>query len=307
MQAIIPLLDLVNLPALVVALLLCLGYLPPLWRELRQPQPPPEERPGQARWRLLAFLIAIVAMLVVLATSIDRLARNQLFLMHMLQVIVLSTICAPLLLLALPTALARQLRAGEGREQSRWSALLCWLTRPFPASILYNGFFLLWHLPPLYLAISEQALLYDLALVILLPLACLNWWPLLGPVDEKQRLSYPAQMLYAFLDGQPIDIFAFLLVFSGTIFYPIYAWQPHPLMAPLSDQEAAGAMLLVPGLVDLIVMTPLFFRWLAALEERARIHDQQLQQVLEAEAEEHKQALSQEQQTTPTPGSPSSE
>ncbi|WP_052889806.1 cytochrome c oxidase assembly protein [Thermogemmatispora carboxidivorans] len=305
MQAIITLLEQGHMAALIAALLLCLGYLPALWRELRQPQPQPEEHPGQARWRLLAFLFAIVAMLVVLVTPIDRLARNQLFLMHMLQVIVLSTICAPLLLLALPTALVGRLHLRESQERTNGPALLRWLTRPFPASLLYNGFFLLWHLPPLYLITSEQALLYDLALIFLLLLACLNWWPLLGPVDEKRRLSYPAQMLYAFLDGQPIDIFAFLLVFSGAIFYPIYARQPHPRMAPLSDQEAAGAMLLVPGLVDLIVMTPLFFRWLAALEEKARIRDQQLQQVYEAE--EHKQAWSEKQQPAPAPGSTSSE
>ncbi|GER83088.1 hypothetical protein KTAU_17250 [Thermogemmatispora aurantia] len=303
MQTIISLLGQVHIPAIIAALLLCLSYLPSLWRELRQPQA--GERPGQARWRLLAFLVAIVAMLAVLVTPIDQLARSQLFLMHMLQVIVLSTVCAPLLLLALPTVLAGRLRVSEDQARATGPALLRWLTRPLPASMLYNGLFLLWHLPPLYLAISEQAVLYDLALVILLPLALLNWWPLLGPTDEKLRLSYPAQMLYAFLDGQPIDIFAFLLVFSGTLFYPIYAQQPHPLIAPLSDQEAAGAMLLVPGLVDLLVMTPLFFRWLALLEEKARVRDQQLQQALETE--EQQRALSEDRQTAPSPGSPRAE
>ncbi|WP_376795187.1 cytochrome c oxidase assembly protein [Thermogemmatispora sp.] len=306
MQAFLNLLGQTNIPAIVAALLLCLAYLPPLWQAL--PQSPAQgqttEGSKQTRWRLLAFLVALVAMLAVLVTPINSLARSQLFFMHMLQVIVLSTLCAPLLLLAMPAALLKRLRPEESQGRSNRSSFLRWLTRPLPASILYNGFFLLWHLPPLYLATSEQALLYDLALLALLLLALLNWWPLLGPAEEKRRLSYPAQMLYAFLDGQPIDIYAFLLVFSGTLFYPVYAQQPHPLIAPLSDQEAAGAMLLIPGLVDLIVMTPLFFRWLALLEEKARIRDLQLQQALEEEEQRQGQELSEHRQAAsePSPG-----
>nr|BBH92595.1 hypothetical protein KTA_07940 [Thermogemmatispora argillosa] len=309
MQPLMSLDEQINIPALIGALLLCLGYLPSLWQEQQHPQP--EAPASQTTWRLAAFLTALVAMLAVLVTPIDRLARSQLFLMHMLQVIVLSTLCAPLLLIAMPTRLRRRLLPGEDQHRAGGAAVLRFLTQPLAASILYNGFFLLWHLPPLYLVTCQQALLYDLALVILLLMALLNWWPLLGPTAVSRRLSYPAQMLYAFLDGQPIDIFAFLLVFSGTIFYPIYARQAHPLIAPLSDQEAAGAMLLVPGLVDLLVMTPLFFRWLAELEARARLRDQQLQQIVEAEeqrrASEPLSEPSEDQPATPSPGAPRSE
>ncbi|MBX5450232.1 cytochrome c oxidase assembly protein [Thermogemmatispora sp.] len=305
MQMLMTLLEQVNLPAFLGALLLCLGYLPPLWRERRHP--PSETSASRPCWGLVAFLTALAAMLAVLITPIDRLARSQLFVMHMLQVIVLSTLCAPLLLIAMPVALRRRLLSGRDHRQAGASAVLHFLTRPLPASILYNGFFLLWHLPSLYTVTCKQALLYDLALVILLLTALLNWWPLLGPTDAGQGLSYPAQMLYAFLDGQPIDIFAFLLVFSGAIFYPIYAQQAHPLLAPLSDQEAAGAMLLVPGLVDLLVITPLFFRWLAELERRARVRDQQLQQIREAAEQEKEPAASENWPAAASPGSPPSE
>ncbi len=97
----------------------------------------------------------------------------------------------------------------------------------------------------------------------------------------------PLQMLYAFLDGQPVDIFAFLLVFSGTVFYTHYAVPPQLGVSAFGDQAVGGALLLIPGLVDLVVMSPLFIRWLAQMEAQAKINDQRLQELAEAmEAEE---------------------
>ena len=111
-------------------------------------------------------------------------------------------------------------------------------------------------------------------------------------------MSYPLQMLYAFVDGQPVDIFAFVLVFSGVPLYPGYAipsqfghvsWNAVPAqlgLTPFADQAAAGALLLVPGLIDLLVMTPLFFRWLKEIEQRTRSVDQERQRLAEIEGDE---------------------
>ncbi len=40
----------------------------------------------------------------------------------------------------------------------------------------------------------------------------LNWGPLIGAQREQHHMSYPIKMLYVFFDGQPVDIFAFMLV-----------------------------------------------------------------------------------------------
>src|SRR5437879_8592995 len=121
--------------------------------------------------------------------------------------------------------------------------------------------------------------------------ALLNWWPLIGPSRELRRLSYPQQMLYAFLDGQPVDIYAFLLVFTGTVFYKHYVlplWFMQAGLSAVADQTISGSFLLIPGLVDLVVMSPLFFRWLGQIEQQARLADQKRQE--EAEAEEAENA-----------------
>jgi putative membrane protein len=47
-----------------------------------------------------------------------------------------------------------------------------------------------------------------------------------------------------------------------------------------------GALLLLPGLVDLVVMTPLFYLWLAQIEQKQKITDQLRQEQAESQAAE---------------------
>jgi cytochrome c oxidase assembly factor CtaG len=159
------------------------------------------------------------------------------------------------------------------------------LTNPLIASILFNATFLIWHTPVLYNLALSHGTFYHVELFSIFLTSLLNWWPLIGPLRELRHLSYPVQMLYAFLDGQPVDIFAFLLVFTGVVFYVHYIVPQQWLnwgYTPVADQTIAGAFLLIPGLVDLAVMSPLFFRWLAQIEQQARVADRRRQEELEA-------------------------
>jgi flagellar biosynthesis/type III secretory pathway M-ring protein FliF/YscJ len=85
-----------------------------------------------------------------------------------------------------------------------------------------------------------------------------------------------------------------LLVFTEVVFYPHYA-VPQPFVqfgySPIADQTVAGAFLLIPGIVDLIVMSPLFFLWLRQIEQKEKLADQQRQEEEEAEAEAERLAL----------------
>jgi putative membrane protein len=217
-----------------------------------------------------------------LLTPLDTIARTQLFAAHMLQAIILTTLCAPLLLASCPDWLLQPVI-----EQPAIRRVLQALTRPLIASLIFNLTFLIWHAPGLYSLALKYGTLYHIEMLSFLLTSLLNWWPLIGPLRELRRLSYPMQMLYAFLDGQPVDIFAFLLVFTGTVFYPHYAIPPQFMRwgySAVADQTIAGAFLLMPGLVDLVVMSPLFFRWLAQIEQQAKLTDQQRQEEAEAEA-----------------------
>jgi cytochrome c oxidase assembly factor CtaG len=232
------------------------------------------------RYRILAFAGAILLLALVLLTPLDTIARTQLFAAHMIQAVAITTLCAPLLLAACPDWLLQPLIA---QPVFRW--IFQTLTQPLVASILFNLTFLIWHAPGLYNAALVQGTLYHIELLSFLLTSLLNWWPLIGPLRPLRKLSYPQQMLYAFLDGQPVDIFAFLLVFTGVVFYKHYAI-PSQLIgwgySAVADQTIGGAFLLVPGLVDLVVMSPLFFLWLSQIERQAKVDDVRRQEEEEA-------------------------
>ncbi len=252
--------------SLAALLLLCLGYSLTLWLMHRTS---PQTRPVMKR-HIAWFIGAVLLIVLFVFTPIDMIARTQLFLAHMFQVVFLITFAAPCLLFACPDWLFEPALA-----QPVTRTLLKVLTRPVVASIIFNFTFLFWHLPPLFDRTLTNGNLYHVMLGSIFLASLLNWWPLIGHERQLHELSYPARMLYAFLDGQPIDIYALIIVFSGLVIYP-YAVPAQLGIGAYADQASAGALLLIPGIVDLVVMSPLFFRWLAELEEHARHDDERL-------------------------------
>ncbi len=248
----------------------------------------PEEKPLPAR-RVVSFIVAVSAIALLLLTPIDTIARTQLFSVHMFQAVMLITLCAPLLLYACPAWLVQPLLTNPLVRP-----IASILTQPVIASLIFNLNFLLWHAPLFFNFALRNGTFYHVMMVSFLVTALLNWWPLIGPVRELHKMTYPLRMLYAFLDGQPVDIFAFLLVFSFVVFYPHYAVPPQLGISAFADQAVGGALLLLPGLVDLGVMSPLFFRWLGQLEAKAKIADQQRQEeedaLMEGEIEQRSEA-----------------
>ncbi len=241
----------------------------------------PAQSDGVERRHIMAFCVALGLMALVLLTPIDTIARTQLFSVHMAQLVLLTTLCAPLLLYASPAALLRPLTELVGVR-----TMLRVLTRPLVASVLFNLLFLLWHAPRILHSALDNSTLYHVQVLSIFLAALLNWWPLLGSVHELRRMAYPIQMLYAFFDGQPVDIFAFILVFTGVTLFPFYAIPPELGLSTFADQAVGGALLLVPGFVDLVVMTPLFFRWLGQIEKQTKTADEERLEEYEYEEDE---------------------
>jgi putative membrane protein len=224
-------------------------------------------------YHIVSFFSAIILMALVLLTPVDTIARTQLFSVHMAQAVILTTLCAPLVLFGCPAAL---LRPFVNLPIIR--VLVRVFTRPLVASITFNLLFLLWHTPRLYHFALVNGTLYHVEMLSIFVASLLNWWPLIGSVPELRSMSYPLQMLYAFFDGQPVDIFAFILIFSGTVVYPYYTVPLQVGILPFPDQTVGGALLLIPGIVDLVVMSPLFIRWLGQIEQQTKLGDQKRQE-----------------------------
>ena len=218
--------------------------------------------------RIVAFSLGILLAAFLLLSPINTIARTQLFSMHMAQAVALTTVCAPLIIAGWPASMLRPVD-----ETPIVRTIVRFLLSPLVASVLFNFSFLLWHAPLIYSTVMNNPTLYHIMMLSIFFASVLNWWPLIGSQHERHKLSLPMQMLYAFFDGQPVDIFAFILVFSGVAIYPQYVIPPQLHLSPFGDQTVAGALLLIPGLVDLGVMSPLFVRWLGQLEERTKLED----------------------------------
>jgi putative membrane protein len=259
--------------SLAALLLFCLAYGLTLGLMHRRK---PQERPIKRR-QIAWFIAGVLIVALFLFTPIDEVARTQLFLAHMFQVVFIITFAVPCILFACPDWLFQ-----PAFDWPISRAVIKALTQPVVASVLFNGVFLFWHLPPVYdqTLLAQSAYLYHIMLWSLFLVSFLNWWPLIGPERQLHHMSHPAQIAFAFLDGEPMQIYAFIIVFSGVVVYPYTV--PSQLYSAFADQASAGALLLLPGIVDWIVMSPLFFRWLRQMEEKAKKNDERLQLILEA-------------------------
>jgi cytochrome c oxidase assembly factor CtaG len=268
-----------SLGVVVFLIALSLLYLLGVWRARIQHTKNPQEKPVKAH-HIFLFFLAIVFMALLLLTPIDTIGRTQLFMVHMAQAVLLTTLCAPLVFAGSPAILLRPLlNAPVIRSIVRWRIF------PIAGSIVFNVTFLVWQTPMILEACMKDPGLYQWQMLSIFLTSLLNWWPLIGSVHEVRRMSYPLQIMYAFFDGQPLDILALLLLFTGGTIYH-YAVPAQLGISAFGDQATGGALLLIPGIVDLVVMSPLFFRWLRQVEERTKRDDLRRQEEEEEEEEE---------------------
>src|SRR5258707_9654153 len=95
--------------------------------------------------------------------------------------------------------------------------------------------------------------------------ATLMWWPILSPMPELPRLSYPLQMLYLFLMSIPMSLIAICIGYADHILYPAYASAPRIWeITPMQDQLLGALIMWVPGgLFFFAIISVVFFRWQA--------------------------------------------
>lgn len=229
-----------------------------------RPRYQPDGRIGRKRIAMFVAGWLILALSVI--TPLDTLGRYYLFSAHTLQLFFIITAVAPLLMLGLPDSLARLLlptrRLREVGRDPLFSVV---------AVLLFNLLILVWHAGPIYEAALHNTGLHDLQLLTFLVAGLLTWWPLLTPADAHIRLSSPMQILYLAAESLPLDVFGIFTLFAKGILYTTYATAPRILFDAATDQQLAGGILFVPGnLLDIIVMSIVFFGWVGQVERTQR-------------------------------------
>jgi cytochrome c oxidase assembly factor CtaG len=78
-------------------------------------------------------------------------------------------------------------------------------------------------------------------------------------------------MLYCFLMILPMSVVAIYITMAEEVLYPAYSAAPRiSALSPLDDQLLGGLIMWVPGgLLFIIIMTVIFFRWAARGEDDA--------------------------------------
>ncbi len=216
------------------------------------------------RRRVAAFAASLFVLLASLNGPLHDLSDQYLFSAHMVQHLILTLLFPPLFLYGVPATLARRvIRPGWAR------ALGVRLVRPMCAATVFTVPIVLWHLPPFYEAAMRHHALHIVQHLVFLATSVVMWWPVLSPLPELPRASYPGQLLYLFLLGIPMSVVGAMITLADTPLYPFYVAAPRVWgLSPLEDQQIGGLIMWVPGgLVFWLAMTVVWFRW-SVREER---------------------------------------
>lgn len=224
----------------------------------------PGERPA-TRMQVGAFFGGIGALWLAADWPVHELADGFLYSAHMVQHLLLTLVAPPLLLAGTPDWMARRLLS---RPKALMGAVSR-LTRPLPALLIFNGVLIASHWPLVVDATLRSQPLHIGVHWALLAAAVLMWVPVFSPLPELPRISYPAQMLYLFLQTILPTVPASFLTFASAPIYRFYETVPRFFpMSVVDDQRVAGLIMkLGGGFLLWAVIAYLFFRW-SSREER---------------------------------------
>jgi putative membrane protein len=232
-------------PTLVV---LIAGYASAAWRLKRLPEL------GQiATYAMGVFLLALT-----LIGPLNRVAHERSYAAYIFQQLILVFIVPSLLLGGLPDWMLRPFLL------NRWvEPVARVVTRPLFAFVFFSAVFTLVHFPPVCDRVCQARPPYGDVHTVLLITGLVLWFPLLSPLPEYPRMSYPMQIMYIFLLTIPMTAVAAPITMAQSVLYVYYVEGPHPLgLTPIDDQVLGGIIMWVGQAVYLMfVFTAIFFRW----------------------------------------------
>lgn len=234
----------------------------------------PSLRRGAARlgpWRVVAFLLGLVTVLLALTGPVDELADHRFF-WHMTQHMLLIVVAGPLLAagspgvaLVLTLPVRQRATVARVRHALRTAPVLRLVFAPVTAWLGAILALWAWHLPAAYDAALAHDLVHVLEHASFLLTAWAFWWHVLS--TGRQRMSGAVAVLYVFATTLPSAALGAVLTFAREPLYPAEAGLAAAQgVDPLVDQQLAGLVMWVPAdLVYLAVSVALFLPWLTAL------------------------------------------
>ncbi len=173
---------------------------------------------------------------------VHDIGEQYLYSAHMLQHMIFSYFAPPLLLLSLPTWMARTL-LGSGRTYKTASRM----AKPIFAGIWFNAVIMVTHIPGMVNTSTENAVLHYSLHFVLVTAALMMWMPICGPIQEW-RLGPGGKCVYLFLMSVVPTVPAGWLTFAEGVVYkhynvPVRVWG----LSVTNDQQIAGAIMKLGG------------------------------------------------------------
>lgn len=184
-------------------------------------------------WRLAAAVTSVVVLAITWFSPLDTLAAHYLLSAHLVQVLLISGLIPPLLLLGLPAT---------RRRPHRSPRLIAVLVHPITALVAVNTVFLVWHLPGPYNAALASEPLYSLSQVTMLATSILFWWPIVVPAGRRRVMGPWPTLGYIVVATIPQTFAGVVVALARHPLYAVYAGAPRVTGASaLTDQQVAGA------------------------------------------------------------------
>lgn len=247
-------------PGLIFALLTYTGIYVWRWHQCRTPSEP---HPPSV-WRLITFLLGMLAFAIALLSPLDTLGE-QIFAMHMVQHVLLLDVAPVLIVLGLTKVLMRPATRYIHKVEKRARVL----ASPWFAVFAYTVGMWVWHVPSLYDAAVQDGTIHLLEHLTFSTIGFLYWWHLLSPVSTRLRREGAMPLVYMFSTKVTVGVLGIVLTFAPEPFYPFYERQPEFWgLTPIGDQSLGGAiMALEQAIVMGIVVAFLFVRMLDESEK----------------------------------------
>jgi putative membrane protein len=183
----------------------------------------------------------------------------------MFQHVLLGDIAPLLLLLSLSRVILRPVT----RRLMRVERALGPLASPPVAIVVWLGTMYLWHVPALYDAAAEHALLHALEHLSFFAAGIALWWPLVQPVPMRHGLTGLQPLGYIAAAKGGLAALGLVLAWSSTAHYPWYEDAPRIWgLSAVEDQNVAGVIMMVEQSMTLVlVMVWVFVRMLSRSEQ----------------------------------------
>jgi putative membrane protein len=219
-------------------------------------------------WRQSCFAAGLLAVVVALVSPLGHVSE-ELVIAHMGEHLLLGDVSTLLLVLGLTGPLLQPVLSVRVFDRLRV------LAHPAVALPLWAADLFLWHVPALYEAAYGGAPVHALEHTCFVFFGCLMWMPVFGPLPKPEWFGAGWKVGYVIAVRFTGAILGNVLMWSGTVLYPIYAsGERYWGISALADQSTAGVVMMVEGtFLALGVLAWVFFEIAREGEEKQRLLD----------------------------------